>query len=132
MINPISIDWLREELKDFETFFVEELEEIRGYILQTALWLTSRPSQWEHVVTIWLNLESFPHEEDFFITIEVEHNKMIEIALHQVSLNENLDVDHYTVGHILMPPFESMCREEREELRKEIIGYLKKYKEIQD
>jgi len=75
MIDQVSIEWVREELREYEMFFLDELEYIKGYIIQAVSWLISRPPEWTHAIKIWLNLDEIPLQEDYYITVVVEPDK---------------------------------------------------------
>lgn len=53
--------------------------------------------------------------------------KKISIGLSQISINENIEVEEYTVGYIHIPPFDSEKLSEIEVLREKVIEFLKEY-----
>jgi len=132
MIGKLYIEWVREDLIEHEKFFLEELEYIKGYILQAVMWLTSRPPEWTHVVKIWLNLDEAPLEEDFYITVVIEPDKKISIALREISFNENIEVEEYTDGYVHIPPFDSEKLSEIEALREKVIEYIKDQRDLEN
>jgi len=140
MNEKISIEWTDQDLQEYEAVFLEELEYIKGYILQAIQWLIPKPTDREHIVSIWLLLpeeieikgETFDLEDlipgDFFIEIIVEPNRNLTVNLHQKIMydsDEGFKFDEKAVGYVTIPPFNSFTLDQRQKLSEALHAFFR-------
>ena len=126
--EKISIDWDKDGYEEFEDIFLEELQQMKGYILQAILWLNEKPHDRHHVVRIELKDENLLHafekiesEVSYFVEIYFEPDRRINIAL----MERDYDAPRERViGFIQIPPLYTWTKEEREVLREKLRQFF--------
>lgn len=119
-------DWVPDSIKDYESVFLKELEIIKGYILEALLWLSKKPNEPHHSISIRLNIEE-DIDDDYFIDMYFEPDKSVSISLHQVTIDENIVSHEYIAGWVHFPPMKSLNIQEIHKLRKDVIEFFKSH-----
>lgn len=118
-VGTFSIEWLEKEYQQYESSFLQLLNEIKGYIIQALFWLKNKPGDVNHRVHVSLDVSETPIIGDFYLELYYEPDGKAMINIISIENGEN------GIGFVRFPPLDTFSLDDWNKLGEKFLELYK-------